>query len=479
MNLMRTLAMHEARKLHADGAVDIISLNEEMAAVARKENPSIQAYTHFLNEEPPAESDHPLASFYGAIKANIAVCGGPLHCGSRMLRHYRSPFDSTVVTRLRSAGCRFMGVSAMDEFGMGSTCEYTHFGQVVNPWDNACTAGGSSGGSAAAVAAGHAWFALGSDTGGSVRLPAHFCGVVGLKPTWGRISRHGLVAFASSLDTIGILGRDLQDVHQVFQTLAGGDPLDGTSLLQSVDGGPFNQLENLRGLKLGVPEEIKDMDLDDDVRQRYKEDIQRLVSLGAEIVPLELGSILDAVSIYTVLSCAEAASNLHRYDGSLFGSRVSENSYGETLAATRSEGFGSEVKRRLLLGAHVLSSGFHEQYYLRAGRARQEIVSKFRTVFSRVDLVAMPTAPGSAFALGSFQDDPAAMHLMDILTVPASLAGIPALTFPTGLDRRRLPLSLQLIGPSCSEKSLMQWARVLEKDLDFRSSKEAPWQRLA
>jgi len=475
MKSFRHLTMHEARCLQAAGDLSIRTLHKEMALAAHSDNATLGAFTHFIEEGPSPGGTHPLRNFSAAIKANIAGKGWPTHCGSRLLQNYRSPFDSTVVARLRAAGSRFMGITTMDEFGMGSSCEHTTFSQVVNPWDHGRTAGGSSGGSAAAVASGLAWFGLGSDTGGSVRLPAHFCGVVGLKPTWGRISRNGLVAFASSLDTIGILGRDVQDVHKVFQTLAGRDDLDATTLVEPVDRSPLKTSENLQGLRLGVPEELKSMDLDPDVRHDFQESIKRLEYLGAVSVPLTLGNILDAVPAYTVLNCAEAASNLHRFDGSLYGSRVDAESYLGSLEKTRTEGFGAEVKRRLLLGAHVLSGGYQQRYYLRACAARETIIGDFRKLFTRMDVLALPTAPTTAFALGSRLESPLGMHLTDVLTVPASLAGLPALTVPTAVNDLGLPLSLQLVGPACSERLLLESALVFEKQVCFRDVKEAPW----
>lgn len=478
MSSFRTLAMHEALAQHKEGGAAVRVLNKAMERVAPEENEWLGAYTHFIDEKYSENVDHPLASFSAAIKANIAGRNWPTHCGSDILRNYLSPFDSTVVSRLRQAGSRFMGITTMDEFGMGSSCEHTNLGSVVNPWDKNFTAGGSSGGSAAAVAAGLAWYGLGSDTGGSVRLPAHFCGVVGLKPTWGRISRNGLVAFASSLDTIGILGRDVQDVHLVFQTLAGQDPHDSSSLNEPVDTAPLTQVDNLKGARVGVPRELAHMDIADDVRTDFQDSIRRLKEMGAEIVPVEFGQILNAVAVYTVLNCAEAASNLHRFDGSLYGSRIDRETFNETLELTRSTGFGAEVKRRLLLGAHVLSGGYQDRYYLRARRAREEIKAVFSALFARINLLAMPTAPTSAFHLGSYKKDPVRMHLMDVFTVPASLAGLPALTFPTGLDRQGLPLSLQLVGPECGERYLLESALVFEKELGFRRLEEAPWQML-
>lgn len=478
MTSFRHMSMHAARAKQADGGPSIASMNEEMASAARNENPSLGAFTHFIEDRGSAGAQPPLAGFSGAIKANIAGKGWPTHCGSLFLKDYISPYDSTAVSRLRAAGSHFLGITTMDEFGMGSSCEHTVLGQVVNPWDKSLSAGGSSGGSAAAVAAGLAWYALGSDTGGSVRLPAHFCGVVGLKPTWGRISRNGLVAFASSLDTIGILGRDTLDVFEVFSVLAGHDLYDATSLPDPLDQSPLEIPKNLQGQTIGFPRQLDSMKLDDDVSQEFEKCIQQLKDLGARVQPVAMGGILDAGAPYHVLNCAEAASNLHRFDGSLYGRRITKESYLETLEQSRTKGFGPEVKRRLLLGAHVLSGGYQKQYYLRACAARQSLVQDFHKLFAKIDLLALPTAPSTAFSLGSRLEDPLAMHSVDTLTVPASLAGLPALSFPTGLDRRGLPHSLQFIGPACSERLLLQSAGLYEKHIGFRDVKEAPWHRL-
>ncbi len=477
MKQFRSLAMHQALRRQAEGAGSVQKWNQVMNEAAVAENHALGAYTDFLPDENPSQSGAGnLAGFTAAIKANIAGLGWPTHCGSRLLASYCSPYDSTVVQRLRAAGCGFSGVTTMDEFGMGSSCEHTTLGRVVNPWDTGYSAGGSSGGSAAAVAAGLAWFALGSDTGGSVRLPAHFCAVVGLKPTYGRISRFGLVAFVSSLDTIGILARDITDAHTVFNALAGHDPHDSTSLTRPVDSTPLVQATNLKGVRLGVPAELAEVDLDPEVRRDHHEALGRLKALGATLISVSMKNILNSVPVYTVLNCAEAASNLHRYDGTLFGDRKPGATYAESLTATRNSGFGSEVKRRLLLGTHVLSTGYRDRYYLKACAARHDLIQGFDQLFGQVDMLALPTAPTTAFPLGSFSDNPLRMHLTDILTVPASLAGLPALTFPTSLDSRGLAHSLQLIGPACGEKQLLQCALVLEQDLAFRELKEAPWQ---
>ena len=472
----RSLPMHEVFQFHSNAVHSVLDYSQSMRMATINENPKLGAYTDvFRDEWLPQISNKIGSGFTAAIKANIAGNGWPTHCGSRLLAQYSSSYDSTVVQRLRSEGFGFSGITTMDEFGMGSTCEHTTIGRVVNPWNTNYSAGGSSGGSAAAVASGLAWFALGSDTGGSVRLPAHFCGVVGFKPTYGRISRFGLVAFASSLDTIGIIARDVRDAHFVYKSVAGMDPLDSTSLADSVNSANLRISNNLEHLQIGVPDEVDDLDLDIEVRKNYQNSLHRLESLGASLIPVSLANIFKSVPVYMVLNCAEAASNLHRFDGTLYGDSQPGPTYLDSVAATRNNGFGPEVKRRLLLGAHVLSAGYRDQYYLKACASRQLMVDNFNAVFARVDVLAMPTCPTTAMVLGKFNRDPVRMHTTDTLTVPASLAGLPAVSLPTGIDSGGLPHSLQLIGNRCADRRLLECASVLETDLEFRLTKEAPW----
>ncbi|MFH2053764.1 MAG: amidase family protein [bacterium] len=421
----------------------------------------------------------PLAGFACAVKANLAVEGWPCDCGSRLLQGYLSPYDATVVRRLRAAGCGFLGVAAMDEFGMGSSCEFSCHGPVRNPWRPDCTPGGSSGGGAAAVAAGLAWFALGSDTGGSVRLPAHCCGVVGFKPTYGRISRFGLTAYASSLDTVGILARSVGDAALVYQAIAGRDPQDATTAVVPVapcpDGPPDRQW------RVGVVRPGPALALEPAAAASFTQCLGIASKVFGKMKDVD--SLVDEgdVGVYTILAFAEAASNLARFDGSLYGQRDRQaeggRSFGRMVRAVRSAGFGPEVKRRILLGTHVLSTGYRARTYDRAQAARRRLIAAFAEGFSRCDLLILPTASGGAFPLGSRLADPAAMYATDRFTVPASLAGLPAVTIPTGLDDRGLPLSVQLVGPPWSEATLLAAAQALEAEFRFRERKEAPWNR--
>ena len=468
MSDLRTVTMDRARRLRREDPAAFADLEEAHRRSSRARSGEPGAITHWLEAGSGTGwgNGGPLAGFDAGLKANIAARGAPTHCGSLFLAEYRSCYDATVVRRLREAGARWTAVTAMDEFGMGSSSEFTEIGRPVNPHDPTRTAGGSSGGSAAAVAAGDLYFALGSDTGGSVRQPAHCCGVVGLKPTWGRVSRYGLVAFASSLDTIGVLCRGVRDAWDVLAAMAGPDPLDATSGNQPTLESGGLEPASWRGVVCGVPRDLEALGVSAGVREHQLENEARLRDLGAVLEPLPLTAWRDALAAYTVLNAAEAASNLQRFDGSLYGRRGAARDHRESLVAGRAAGFGPEVQRRVLLGCHVLSAGFQERYYLRARAARQALEGDFRDLFGRVDILAVPTAPSAAFPLGSLVADPVAMRGSDLFTVPASLSGVPALSLPTKKPAGGLPLSLQLIVPWWRERRLCALALALEQDLE-------------
>jgi len=459
--------MARARRLRQEDAAAFQVHEYRRLEESRARQQALGAITHWLPAPGATKVPQagPLSGFDAALKANIAAAGAPTHCGSLFLEDYRSPFDATVVRRLREAGVHFSAVTAMDEFGMGSSSEFSQIGRPVNPHDPRLSAGGSSGGSAAAVAAGHVYFALGSDTGGSVRQPAHCCGVVGLKPTWGRVSRHGLVAFASSLDTIGVLARCVADAWDVLRTMAGADPLDATSQDQPALESDYLTEQSWRGVVCAVPEDLEAWDVDHAVLAHQKENEAHLRSLGATLQPVPLKRWGDGLAIYTVLNAAQAASNLQRFDGTLYGRRGAGSSHRESLVAGRTAGFGPEVQRRILLGCHVLSGGFRDRYYLRARAGRQALTENFRHLFGGADILAGPTAPTAAFPLGTRLRDPVAMRRSDIFTVPASLAGLPAVSLPTGTDPAGLPLSLQLVAPWWRERRLCALAASLESSL--------------
>jgi aspartyl-tRNA(Asn)/glutamyl-tRNA(Gln) amidotransferase subunit A len=410
----------------------------------------------------------PLAGLVLAVKDNIAVAGEKLTCASGTLKDFRTLYESTVVSRLRNAGAVVIGKTNLDEFGMGSSSENTIFGPVHNPKDTERVPGGSSGGSAAAVAAGICQVALGSDTGGSVRQPASFCGVVGLKPTYGRLSRYGLVAYASSLDTIGIIGQSVPDVAAILEVAAGVDDMDSTSSPEPVP--PYlESLEHpVKGLKIGIPKEYLGEGLDSGIRQIFDDACHKLESLGVMVQEVSLPHTEYAIAAYYIIATAEASSNLARYDGARYGTRTIDSvgmdshnlPLSEMVTQSRTSGFGTEVKRRIMLGTYVLSAGYYDAYYKKAQRVRRLIQDDFIQVFKQVDAVLTPTSPTVAFRIGEKMADPLEMYLSDVYTVTANLAGIPALVFPAGFISH-LPVGLQLMGPHFSEEKLLQIANTV------------------
>jgi len=404
-----------------------------------------------------------LAGIPIVVKDNIATVGSPTTCGSRILAGYHSPFEATAVTCLRDAGAIIVGKTNLDEFAMGSSTEFSAFGRTKHPLDPRLVPGGSSGGSAAAVAAGITPVALGSETGGSVRQPAAFCGIVGVKPTYGRVSRFGLVAFASSLDQIGVFGVTVADAATVLQTIAGRDPLDATSVEAPLP----NYAEyphTLRGVVIGKPREYFPEQLDPRIADLCERALDRCRALGATVRDVSLPHTELAIPVYYIVAPAEASSNLARFDGVRYGLRVTDDGLRGMYEATRSNGFGPEVTRRILLGTYVLSAGYYDAYYTKAMRARQLIASDFDAAFnSGVDVLFTPTTPTTAFAAGS-RSDPYEMYLSDIFTVTANLAGIPALSLPIGrVDG--LPVGGQLLAPHFGEQRMLGVAQLLEHSL--------------
>jgi aspartyl-tRNA(Asn)/glutamyl-tRNA(Gln) amidotransferase subunit A len=408
----------------------------------------------------------PLAGVPVAVKDLFCTEGVPSQAGSRILEGYRPPYTATVVARLAAAGAPLLGKTNQDEFAMGSSNENSAYGPVLNPWNRARVPGGSSGGSAAAVAAGSAPWALGTDTGGSIRQPAALCGIVGLKPTYGTVSRYGMIAFASSLDQAGPLTRDVTDAALLLKHMVGRDERDSTSI------GFPGEIElpsagRLDGIRLGVPEELTGDGIEPGVLAAFDATLALAVRLGASIESCRLPHSPHALSAYYVLAPAEASSNLARYDGVRYGMRA-ENGGDllEMYTRTRSEGFGTEVKRRIMLGTYSLASGYYDAYYGRAQRVRTKIADDFRAAFARFDFVVTPTAPTVAFELGAKTADPLAMYLNDACTVPMSLAGIPAISIPSGLSDG-LPTGFQLAGPAFSENRILDAAFALERAIGF------------
>lgn len=411
----------------------------------------------------------PLAGVPIAIKDQIVTADLTTTAGSKMLAGWRPPYDATAVARLRSAGAIILGKTNLDEFAMGSATSHSAFFPTRNPWSTDRVPGGSSGGSAAAVAAGLAAGALGTDTGGSIRQPASFCGIVGLKPTYGRVSRYGAIAYASSLDQVGPMARTTADVAALYDAIAGHDPLDHTSLpnpLSPASEAIYANPNNLVGLKIGLPSEYLGDGVDPEVRASIENALGSLRERGATLVPVHLPHTAIAIATYYLIATAEASSNLARYDGVRYGHRAETSSDLQDLyARSRAEGFGPEVKRRILLGTFALSSGYYDAYYGQAQRARTLIRRDFASAFTQVDLIAGPVSPVPAWKIGALEDDPLAMYLMDILTVPVNLAGLPALSVPCGLTASRLPIGLQLIGPPLSETRLLQVGSSIEQAL--------------
>jgi aspartyl-tRNA(Asn)/glutamyl-tRNA(Gln) amidotransferase subunit A len=420
-----------------------------------------------LAEATNADLSLPLGGIPIAIKDNINVLGQPCTCGSKFLENFISPYDATVIRKLRAAGAIPFGRMNQDEFAMGSSTENSALQTTRNPHDHSRVPGGSSGGSAAAVADLTAIAALGSDTGGSIRQPASHCGIVGLKPSYGRVSRYGLVAFASSLDQIGPLAQSVEDAALILQAIAGGDPLDSTCLDAPVPDYLSGLNDGVKGLKLGIPKEYFGEGIDPGVRKNVEAAIQKLAAQGAEIVEISLPHTEHAVATYYVIAPAEASSNLSRFDGIRYGHRAANPAdILDLYKKSREEGFGPEVKRRIILGTYVLSSGYYDAYYSRAQKVRTLIRRDFETAFQQVDAILSPVAPSPARKIGGFSDDPLHEYLSDIFTLAANLAGIPGISIPCGSTDfdggKNLPVGLQILAPHLGEAKLLQIAKAAE-----------------
>ncbi|HEV2988396.1 MAG TPA: Asp-tRNA(Asn)/Glu-tRNA(Gln) amidotransferase subunit GatA [Candidatus Angelobacter sp.] len=448
---------------------------EEFYKKIRAENGEINAYITFSEEQALRQAKRvddlvakgePLPALAGvpiAIKDVMVTKGIRSTAGSRVLQSFIPPYDCTAVQRLQDAGAIILGKTNCDEFAMGSSNENSAYGPVRNPRDKSRVPGGSSGGSAAAVAADMAVAALGSDTGGSIRQPASFCGVVGLMPTYGRVSRYGLIAFASSLDHIGPLTKTVKDAAILLQTIAGHDPLDSTSADLPVADYAKELEKPIQGLKLGVPKEYFADGLDREVQAAIETTIQQLAQAGCEVVPISLPHTAYAVPTYYVIATAEASANLARYDGVRYGRRSAKSrTLADMYRNSRDEGFGAEVKRRILLGTYALSSGYYDAYYLKAQKVRTLLARDFEHVFQQVDAIVTPTAPTAAFKLGEKTDDPLAMYLADIYTVTADLVGIPGISVPCGQTTTGLPIGLQVLGKHFDESTILRVAHAVE-----------------
>ncbi len=405
----------------------------------------------------------------GAIKDNICTKGMKTTCASKILEHFVPPYDATVMTKLKKENSVILGKANMDEFAMGGSTENSAYHVTHNPWNLDCVPGGSSGGSAAAVAAGTAIWALGSDTGGSIRQPASFCGVVGMKPTYGRVSRYGLVAYASSLDQIGPLTRDVTDCANLLNIIVGHDEMDSTSSTAEVPDYTKSLVEDVKGLKIGLPKEYFVKGMDPEVEQAIRTAIQKYEELGAEVVEISLPHTEYAISTYYLIAPAEAATNLERYDGVSYGERVDGEDLVQMMTNTRDEKFGEEVKRRIMIGNYALSAGYYDAYYLKALKVRTLVQQDYTEAFKKVDVIMAPTAPTPAFKIGEMMADPLQMYLQDVCTVPLNLAGLPGISIPCGRSSKGLPIGLQIIGKPLAEETLIRTAYTYEQSQNYHN----------
>jgi aspartyl-tRNA(Asn)/glutamyl-tRNA(Gln) amidotransferase subunit A len=481
MSALFDLTAREAADKVRRREVSATELARAVLARARTTEPSVGAYLMLDDDGALAtaalidrrvaagEDPGPLAGVPIAVKDVICTAGLRTTAGSRILERFVPSYDATVTARLRAAGAVVVGKTNCDEFAMGSSTENSALGTTRNPWDGSRVPGGSSGGSAVAVAARSCLASLGTDTGGSIRLPASFCGVVGLKPTYGRVSRYGVIAYASSLDQVGPFARDVADAALVYEAIAGHDARDSTSSPRTVPSVSASLGEGVRGLRLGLPKEYFVEGMQPDVDRGVRDAIGALQKLGATVEPVSLPHTEYAVATYYLVATAEASSNLARYDGVRYGLRVASPGAGvaDMYAETREAGFGTEVKRRIVLGTYALSAGYYDAYYLKALQVRTLIGQDFARAFERCDAIVAPVAPTTAFRLGELVDDPLTMYLSDILTISVNLAGLPGMSVPCGLDSQGLPIGLQLIGKPFDEATLFRLAAAYEATADW------------
>jgi aspartyl-tRNA(Asn)/glutamyl-tRNA(Gln) amidotransferase subunit A len=466
----------ELLALQAGGEATAEAIADAYLAAIRVHDPKVKAFLHVdeaaVREQARAVDAKrrsgaalgPLAGIPVAIKDVLCTRGTPTTCGSLILNSFVPPYDAHVIERLKQADAILIGKTNLDEFAMGSSTENSAFGPTRNPWDMARIPGGSSGGSAAAVAAGFAPLALGTDTGGSVRQPAGLCGVVGLKPTYGRVSRFGLVAFASSLDQIGPFGRTVGDAALLLEAIAGHDDRDSTSVNDAVPPYTKSFEQPVKGLRIGVPREYFGEGIDAEVESAIRAALKEYERLGAKLIDVSLPHSRYAVATYYLVATAEASSNLARYDGMHFGHRTAKKGdLIETYCRSRAEGFGKEVQRRIMLGTYALSSGYRNKYYVQALKVRRLIKDDFDAAFKDCDVVMGPTSPTAAFKIGEKSDDPLAMYLSDIYTISANLAGIPGISIPCGFTQAGLPIGLQIMGAAFAEEKLLRVARMYEQ----------------
>lgn len=479
---LHELTIHEALAGMRAGAFSSVELTQALLARIDAVDPQVKAYLTITGEKALAQAqvaderraqgdESPLLGVPLAIKDVLATEGVQTTCGSKILQGFKPPYTATAVKRLEAAGAVILGKVNCDEFAMGSSNENSGYFVTHNPWQLDRVPGGSSGGSAAAVAAGEALGALGTDTGGSVRLPASFCGIVGLKPSYGRISRYGLVAYGSSLDQIGPMTRDVRDTALLLQVMAGHDPLDSTSLPTPVPDYSAALTGDVAGLRIGLPKEYFIAGIQPEVENAVRGAVAQLERMGATIVPVSLPNTDKALPVYYLVATAEASANLSRYDGVRFGHSAQADSMFDNFRQTRGQGFGAEVKRRIMLGTYALSAGYYDAYYLKAQQVRTLIKQDFEKAFAEVDLIACPVSPSTAFRIGEKTDDPLEMYLTDVFTISLNVAGICGISVPCGFDNQGLPIGLQLVGPHLGEETVLRAAYAYEQSTTWHQQR--------
>ena len=470
---------HDLHEMLVNKKVSAKEITEDVLKRLEETEPSVRAYLAKDADAALAQAEAAdkkiaggekisfLTGLPGAVKDNICTKGMTTTCASRILEHFNPPYDATAVEKLKANNAVILGKANMDEFAMGGSTEHSGFYPTHNPHALDRVPGGSSGGSAAAVAAGSAIWALGSDTGGSIRQPASFCGVVGMKPTYGRVSRYGLVAYASSLDQIGPVARDVTDCAHILTAIAGRDPMDSTSGATEVPDYAAALREDVKGLKIGIPKEYFIDGMDKEVETAVRSAVQKFADLGAEVTEISLPHTPYAIAAYYLLAPAEAATNLERYDGVSYGERVDGADIVELMTNTRTAKFGAEVKRRIMIGNYALSAGYYDAYYLKALKVRTLVAQDYADAFQKVDLIMAPTAPTPAFKIGELTADPLQMYLQDVCTVPLNLAGLPGISIPCGYGKTGLPIGLQIIGRALDEATILRAAYTYEQSAGF------------
>lgn len=465
------LTVHELMEKVKNKETTIEEITKEYAARINEKEPEVAAFVSMRLDEAIAESKNPEAGIPIGIKDNICTKGIKTTCSSKMLENFVSPYDATVITKIKEKNMPILGKLNMDEFAMGSSTENSAIKITRNPWNLNKVPGGSSGGSAAAVAANLVPWALGSDTGGSIREPASFCGIVGLKPTYGLVSRSGLVAFASSLDQIGPMTKDVEDAALLLNIIAGHDENDSTSVKKEKIDYTKNLKNSIKGMKIGVPKEFFGKGINPEVKKSLENSIEEYKKLGAIVEECSLDVSESSLAAYYIIACAEASSNLGRFDGIRYGYRAKDyKDLKELFVKSRTEGFGKEVKRRIILGTYVLSSGYYDAFYKKAQKVRTYVKNKFDECFKKYDVLLTPVAPTTAFDIGSKTNNPLEMYLADICTVSINISSVPAISIPCGVDSNNMPIGMQLIGNRFQEEKILNAAYAIEQQIKFREN---------